>query len=1244
MTPSDATAPAATSQSVGTGQATRSRGWRNQPLEGLRAVGAIAVLVTHLASSASGNQYWYARFTGRLDVGVTIFFVISAYLLYLPFARSLTGDRSRPDVRGYARRRLLRIFPAYLVVMGISAFIYGRGMPMTASQLARYLTLTHIYTPSTFDNPVPQAWSLSTELAFYAFLPIFAFAISRIPASSRSARIRNQWFGLAAMVVVGFAFRAWLVSLEVRVSGQTGSQGVVDPLTVISLKAWIFNHLDTFAVGMGLALIQAGREERSRSASDRGEVTVDGWPGASGRAISIAGAVVALVAFAVVSSSWVDLSVQSLLYSPGQEWARHLLYTAIGGGLVVSAVVGVRSNWFGPRLLGSAPFRFLGRISYGIYLTQILVIGIFLSRRPQDEFAIPIWQMSVFVVPVVLVSSWLLFQLVEQPAMRLGSRRISTFAKGLSAIGAAGLLWRLVSILHITTVLPDGGDPFYYHIQAGLLSAGRGFSEPFRWVQDGTLEPTAIHPPLYSMYLSISSFLGADTYLAHKTLSILAGVGVVVMIGLIARRVGGDWAGWIAAAIAAFYPQFWIVDGILWSEGLFTLFIALTVWAAYLYYDRPSRWGAVWLGLAVSGAVLTRGEALILAPLLVAPLVFFGPRPLRMLKDLRTRWRVRAERSAADDAGEAFDEVERSGEDGRGANDHVLNWRERSLRLVLAALAVTLPIAPWVARNMTAFDEPITISSNSDEVLYYANCVDSYYGDFIGYWSFPCQEREREVVQEPRDEAVRVKFWRDKGIDYAMSHKSRWPVVVAARVGRMLEVYRPAQGARILSIEGRPLGWTQFGQVMWWAMLPLAAAGSWLLRRRGVWTWPLWSQVTMVMAVTVVVYGHVRFRPPLDLAVIVAAAVALASATRWAAPRLLTSPLAARLLASDGPALIELASQPTGAEQAEPVESTDPVEDTDPAEASEPEPPGGNHSRAAAVAAWWRASPGRWWADHPGWRSGVGIAIIAVAVLRRCGNCFGGRGVPMEEGFMLAFPERVLSGDVPNADFLHLYGPGSLWALAGWFKVFGVNLAAERWFGLIQLLGIVGGVAALARAWGRRLMVAAGVVCVIISFTAVGLAAMAWNGGLALLVCSVVALRRALDNEVRGTGWLVAAGALAGAALLFRPDLVLTVGLIAGVAVWLAGERRRLLWRAAAGLAAVGSLILVQVAMAGPSAAIEGMITQPVFDLRGGRALPVPPSWGFIDGFAQRVAMIEVPSWPLPMPAPPSRCSCGLCC
>ena len=490
--------------------------------------------------------------------------------------------------------------------------------------------------------------------------------------------------------------------------------------------------------------------------------------------------------------------------SASDELIRHLFFLAVGAVAVGLVVVRTPGSGWGIRALGSSAMRRAARLTYGIFLWHGLVISVYASRNPDAQFNLSIWRLLIFVAPIVALLSWLLWRLVQGPTWGFANRRVPVFAGGMWLIGGAALLWRMISILHITTVNPDGGDPFYYHIQAGLLSAGRGFSEPFRWVRDGTLEPTAIHPPLYSMYLSISSFLGADSYLAHKALSILAGTGVVVVIGLIARRMGGNWAGWIAAALAAFYPQFWIVDGILWSEGLFTLFIALTVWAAFAYRDRPSRLGAMWLGLAVSGAVLTRGEALILAPMLVAPLVFFGPRSLRVVRGLLGRGRA----VSPDPDTPAAESPDAEAAEGEAS----FPWRERALRLVIAAAAVTLPIVPWVARNMTAFDQPITISSNSDEVLYYANCVDSYYGDFIGYWSFPCQERERQVVEEPRDEAVRVKFWRDKGIDYAMSHKSRWPVVVAARIGRVLEVYKPAQGARILSIEGRPLGWTQLGR------------------------------------------------------------------------------------------------------------------------------------------------------------------------------------------------------------------------------------------------------------------------------------------------------------------------------------------------------------------------------------------------------------------------------------------------
>ena len=70
---------------------------------------------------------------------------------------------------------------------------------------------------------------------------------------------------------------------------------------------------------------------------------------------------------------------------------------------------------------------------------------------------------------------------------------------------------------------------------------------------------------------------------------------------------------------------------------------------------------------------------------------------------------------------------------------------------------------------------------------------------------------------------------------------------------------------------------------------------------------------------------------------------------------------------------------------------------------------------------------------------------------------------------MLAFPERILAGAVPNVDFLHLYGPGALDVLAGWYTVFGYTL--ERRARLRPAAAPRDhrrSVRGRARAWGRR--------------------------------------------------------------------------------------------------------------------------------------------------------------------------------
>ena len=255
----------------------------------------------------------------------------------------------------------------------------------------------------------------------------------------------------------------------------------------------------------------------------------------------------------------------------------------------------------------------------------------------------------------------------------------------------------------------------------------------------------------------------------------------------------------------------------------------------------------------------------------------------------------------------------------------------------------------------------------------------------------------------------------------------------------------------------------------------------------------------------------------------------------------------------------------------------------------------------------------------------LGIAIVGVLVAIPLRGLYRFTGGTMEEGFMLYFPELIARGDVPNVDFLHLYGPGSLHVLTGWYELFGYSLPAERTFGLLQHLGIIFALFALARAWGRAAATAVGAFAVFYVMTPVALTAMAWNGGLALTLWSAVFALRAsrLGAVGRGRNWWIAAGVLAGLALSFRPDLVIAVGLVFGWLLWRSrpGRRPALLG------AVIGLLpIWVHLIMAGPVSAFEGMVLDPVFRLRDGRELPRPPPWDHLDGALQAVAE-EIPPW-----------------
>jgi len=264
--------------------------------------------------------------------------------------------------------------------------------------------------------------------------------------------------------------------------------------------------------------------------------------------------------------------------------------------------------------------------------------------------------------------------------------------------------------------------------------------------------------------------------------------------------------------------------------------------------------------------------------------------------------------------------------------------------------------------------------------------------------------------------------------------------------------------------------------------------------------------------------------------------------------------------------------------------------------------------------------PATWW---------IIVAIASVAYLLPLRALLHAPGAAMEEGFMLVFPDRVLHGAIPNKDFLYLYGPGSMWALAAVYKVFGTNLVVERLAGLTQLVGLAVGAGMLTRWWGRSVAIAAVVLNVMFVMPSLQLIAIPWTGGVALALGALVALLQA-RHDASGR-WALIGGVLAGFAMLFRIDIGLALALGGTAALW--GLARPIIKRAVIGTGIGLAPYLVHLATAGPATVWRGMLIDPMIHLRAARHLPVPPDPGRLVGVARVIAGVDR-SWPLPRLTP----------
>jgi 4-amino-4-deoxy-L-arabinose transferase-like glycosyltransferase len=418
----------------------------------------------------------------------------------------------------------------------------------------------------------------------------------------------------------------------------------------------------------------------------------------------------------------------------------------------------------------------------------------------------------------------------EAPAPSTLGRR---FFLGLVAFSGFGLVVRVVYVLTVTRFSKGPiSDEFYYVGQSAELVAGKGFVTP---VVGGA---SALHPPLTVLVVTPATWLfgvPAGAVPQRITMALLGAVAVGV-IGWLAAVVAGPRVGLIAAFLAAVYPNLWIPSGIVMSETLAVLITALILLATYRMIRHPSWVSAVLLGLGCGAAALTRSELAAFVVLLLIPAVL-------MTRRLSGRARL-----------------------GLGA---------------LGIVVATLVVAPWIARNMATFRDPTYLSTGDGGLLLGANCDPTYSGPLIGYWSLPCSvavaaSKDPSVLSARQDHAAR---------DYVGHHLGRLPVVIAARVGRIWDVFRPFQTARFDSFEGRPLNASWAGIWAFWVLAPLAVVGFVLLGRTGARRWPLLMPALLVTLLAAGAYGIIRFRAPAEVSIVVLAAVALDAGWRALATR-----------------------------------------------------------------------------------------------------------------------------------------------------------------------------------------------------------------------------------------------------------------------------------------------------------------------------------------------------------------------
>ena len=362
-------------------------------LQGQRGLAALAILVFHVyqydrAPSDGAYPYegrWFHPYLVGLDGMVDWFFVLSAFLLTLPYARALLAGRPLTSARDFLGRRAVRIVPLYLIAVLVVWVSRNPSLPGDWRDLLEHLTFTQVYDQQRIFYTIGPAWSLAVEVQFYAVLAVLGVVLSR--TASRAGTPARR----LAPLVVATGLLAAVSVLWYAVMGLVQQRPAEDYVIWFGLPS----KLIVFAIGMGAALIVAVRPHPiGRSAT---------W------ALRATGLAVVLATAAFTDRPETGAT----------SWVFHTISGAGFAVIVIAGALGTqRGAWHRVSARGVLPW--LGLVSYSLYLWHepLLLHLAGNGLLPDQSTSAFLPTLAILVVPALVVA-WLSYWVVEYPFSHL---------------------------------------------------------------------------------------------------------------------------------------------------------------------------------------------------------------------------------------------------------------------------------------------------------------------------------------------------------------------------------------------------------------------------------------------------------------------------------------------------------------------------------------------------------------------------------------------------------------------------------------------------------------------------------------------------------------------------------------------------------------------------------------------------------------------------------------------------------